>query len=110
MYNRIAFAGLALAASLLSAPVFAQAHDHAHMSGMDMSQSAALVTAEVRAVDLKGGRIILKHDAHAGMSAMTMAFALAKGLTLPAGLKPGDTVKVRIEDLAGTQTITQIQR
>lgn len=97
-----AFAFVALATSALAASM-----DHsAHMASQE------LVPAEVRALDLKARKITLKHGdlKNLGMPGMTMPFALDKKLTLPADLKVGDKVQVRVEDFGGTLTVTILQR
>lgn len=114
MNIRIASASALLALSALATPAFAQSagHDH-HAASMAAAPARAdEVAAEVRALDAARGRITLRHGAltHLGMPGMTMPFALAQGLALPAGLKPGDKVTARIEDRDGTLTVTAIRR
>lgn len=111
MNFRIALASALLALSAFALPAFAQTagHDHhaAHMNAGD-----ELTPAEVRALDLKAGKITLRHGElkKLGMPGMTMVFALDRKLALPAGLKTGDKVQVRVEDLGGTLTVTTLKR
>lgn len=109
MNIRIAFASALLALVIHSAPSHAQhsAHEHAkHDMGTE------LVPAEVRVLDLKTRKLTLKHGdlKNLGMPGMTMVFALDKKLALPADLKVGDKVQVRVEDLGGTLTVTTLKR
>lgn len=108
MNTRIALASIALALASFTLPAAAQmaGHDHGQMMGQE------LVPAEVRALDPKAGKITLKHGElkNLGMPGMTMVFAIKKGLALPTGLKVGDKVQVRVEDLGGTLTVTTLTR
>ncbi|MDQ8021504.1 MAG: copper-binding protein [Moraxellaceae bacterium] len=108
MKFRIILAATALALAATTPSLFAQGsmHHHGH------APSPAMTAAEVRAIDPGTNRITLRHEAaqDAGMPAMTMAFGMAKGLALPAGLKAGDKVQVRIEDVGGTPTVTRLTR
>lgn len=103
----------ALALALASTAAFAQTagHDH-HATHMAASQSEELTPAEVRSLDLKARKVILRHGElkNLGMPGMTMPFALAAGLKLPADLKVGDKVFVRVEDLGGSLTVTTLKR
>ena len=109
MILRIALASVALALSAFAMPAFAEGMNHEHSAHM---ASQELVPAEVRALDLKARKITLKHGdlKNLGMPGMTMAFALDKKLALPADLKVGDKVQVRVEDVGGTLTVTILQR
>lgn len=112
MTTRIVFTSLALALTALLTPAaFAQtaAHDP-HASHMMAGEE--LTPAEIRALDTQAGKITLRHGdlKNLGMPGMTMVFALGKGLALPAGLKTGDKVRVRVEDLGGTLTVTTLKR
>lgn len=98
---------LALAVHALPAHAQHHAHDPAsHSMGQE------LVPAEIRALDLKTGKITLRHGElkNLGMPPMTMVFALDKKLALPADLKAGDKVQVRVEDLKGKLTVTRLTR
>jgi Cu(I)/Ag(I) efflux system protein CusF len=107
MKTIITIASIALC---LATPAIAQmpAHDHA----AHMAANSELVPAEVRALDLKAGKITLKHGdlKNLGMPGMTMVFAIQKGLALPKDLKVGDKVRVRAEEPAGVLTLTTIER
>ncbi len=101
---------LSLAALTLSAPVLAQHMDH-DMGGMHAaSSSSELVAAEVRAVDAKAHKITLKHGAMAGMPAMTMVYPYKADPAIASKLKAGDQIRFRAEDVAGTLTVTAIER
>ncbi|MDO6388206.1 copper-binding protein [Uliginosibacterium sp. 31-12] len=110
MNIRIAFASVLLALASLSQPALAQGMSHDMHAGHAMGQE--LVPAEVRALDLKARKITLKHGdlKNLGMPGMTMVFALDKKLVLPADLKAGDKVEVRVEDLGGVLTVTTLKR
>lgn len=99
---------LGIAAFSLSAPVLAQHMDH-DMGGMHAA-GAELVAAEVRAVDPKAHKITLKHGAMQGMPAMTMVYPYKADLAAAAKLKTGDQIRFRAEDVAGTLTVTAIER
>lgn len=111
MNRQIAIASLLLALSPLT-PALGQTAMHDHAGSHPQAASAELVPAEVRAIDLKAGRITLRHGelANLGMAAMTMSFALAPGLKLPEGLKVGDKVRIRAENPGGTLTLTTLTR
>lgn len=109
---------IATALLALSAPIASQAASHAHGHGSNADPHAGHmmgsepVAAEVRALNLKTRKITLKHGElkHLGMPGMTMVFAIDKKVVLPADLKVGDKVKVKVEDLGGTLTVTELQR
>lgn len=105
---------IVLASALLAFSVHAQtgAHDHAQHSPAQHSMAKELVPAEIRALDLKNSKITLRHGElkNLGMPPMTMVFALDKKLALPADLKVGDKVQVRVEDLSGALTVTRLTR
>lgn len=112
MTTRIVCMSIALAFTTLVTPAaFAQTslHDH-HASHMMAGEE--LTPAEIRALDTQAGKITLRHGdlKNLGMPGMTMVFTLGKQLALPAGLKTGDKVFVRVEDLGGTLTVTTLKR
>ena len=109
MKHSIVLASSLLALSLHVLPANAQHSAHGHANH---SMSKELVPADVRALDLKAGKITLRHGElkNLGMPPMTMVFALDKKLALPADLKVGDKVQVRVEDLGGTLTVTSLTR
>lgn len=111
MNHRIALASLLLALSPFT-PAIGQATTHGHPGDRMQAATDTLVPAEVRAIDLKAGHITLRHGelANLGMPAMTMSFALAKGLKLPEGLKVGDKVRIHAENPGGTLTVTTLTR
>lgn len=105
---------IVLASALLALSAYAQtgAHDHAQHSPAQHGMGKELVPAEIRALDLKNSKITLRHGElkNLGMPPMTMVFALDKKLALPADLKAGDKVQVRVEDLSGALTVTHLTR
>lgn len=111
MKKRFASASLALAIVTLALPIPAALAQSGHNHG-SMNHGEAMTPAEVRALDLKAGKLTLKHGElkDLGMPPMTMVFTIKKGLSLPADLKVGDKVQVRVEDVGGTLTVTQLKR
>lgn len=109
MTLRIALASVALALLAFAMPAFAEGTTHNHSKH---TANQELVPAEVRALDLKARKITLKHGElkNLGMPAMTMTFLLDKQLILPADLKAGDKVKVRVEEIGGALAVTALQR
>lgn len=108
---------LATALLALSAPIASQAASHAHGHGSADPHAGHMmgsepVAAEVRALNLKTRKLTLKHGElkHLGMPGMTMVFAIDKKVALPADLKVGDKLKVKVEDLGGTLTVTELTR
>lgn len=110
MNTPIVFASLALVLATLTAPAVAQMAGHDHHAGHMAAEE--LTPAEIRALDTQAGKITLRHGdlKNLGMPGMTMVFTLGKQLALPAGLKTGDKVFVRVEDLGGTLTVTTLKR
>lgn len=109
MTLRIALASVSLALLAFAMPAFAEGTTHNHSNH---TANQELVPAEVRALDLKARKITLKHGElkNLGMPAMTMTFLLDKQLILPADLKAGDKVKVRVEEIGGALAVTALQR
>jgi Cu/Ag efflux protein CusF len=101
-------AGLALAAANASA----QAHDHArHDATPAASQddANALSDGEVRKVDKGSGKLTVQHGplTNLGMPGMTMAFKVQDPAMLDR-VMAGDKVRLRVEYLNGTYTITRL--
>ena len=101
-------AGLALAAADASA----QTHDHAqHKAAPAASQDDAnvLTDGEVRKVDKGSGKLTVQHGplTNLGMPGMTMAFKVQDPAMLDR-VKAGDKVRLRVEYLNGTYTITRL--
>ena len=93
-------AALVLAAPLpLALPTVASATEH-----------AALSDGTVRKIDAENAKITLRHGplANLDMPPMTMVFRVAPPALLE-GLKVGDTVKFRAEEIDGTYTVTAIE-
>tara|TARA_R110002049_G_scaffold44303_12_gene129695 strand:+ start:52 stop:342 length:291 start_codon:yes stop_codon:yes gene_type:complete len=69
-----------------------------------------LVDAEVRRVDTAQNKLALRHGEipNLQMPPMSMVFAV-KDATLLAGLKPGDKLKVTIDEVAGAYTVLSVQ-
>ncbi|MGE0071844.1 MAG: copper-binding protein [Thiomonas sp.] len=122
-----------LAALLLSAALAAPAwaagshadHDHSTPEGMAQhlqmmqgtagaaSAAAKLAEAdgEVRRIDLKTGKITLRHGPipALGMGPMTMNYRLADG-KLADGLQVGDKVRFTVEQRDGADWVTRIDK
>jgi Cu/Ag efflux protein CusF len=95
---------LASAASVLPVPVAAaEAQDEA-------SPQKAAGLGTVRAVDLDGGTVTLKHEAIAalGWPAMTMKFSVASASLLE-NLQVGERIRFELENRAGKPVITKIE-
>lgn len=75
-----------------------------------LAQSAS-ADGEIRKVDAKGGRVIIKHGDWKGMDmqAMTMAFRVRDAAVL-SGLKVADTVRFVVEKDGGDYVVTAIER
>ncbi|WP_322013515.1 copper-binding protein [Paraburkholderia sp. J12] len=88
------------------------------MSGMNMAMTpsssnktsdSALTDAEVVKVDSSTGMVTLKHGelANIHMAAMTMAYK-AKDAAMAQQVHQGEKVRVRVENVGGTLTITRM--
>lgn len=97
----------------------AQAQDHAshHAPAAAASSPApaaaadpALTEGVITRVDARSGKLTIRHGAitHLDMPPMTMVFGL-QDAQQAAQFKPGDPVRFRVEDQAGTLVITRIQ-
>lgn len=97
----------------------AQAQDHAshHAPAAAVSSPApaaapdpALTEGVITRVDTRSGKLTIRHGAitHLDMPPMTMVFGL-QDAQQAAQFKPGDPVRFRVEDQAGTLVITRIQ-
>ena len=102
---------LTLSALALLAPVAAMANDAHHKPAAAAGAAAADMTdAEVRKVDMEGGKITLKHAEikSLDMPGMTMVFVV-KDKAMLDKLKTGDKVKFKAINDAGKFTVTEIQ-
>ena len=102
---------LTLSALALLAPVAAMANDAHHKPAAAAGTAAADMTdAEVRKVDMEGGKITLKHAEikSLDMPGMTMVFVV-KDKAMLDKLKTGDKVKFKAINDAGKFTVTEIQ-
>lgn len=110
---------LGCAAGLLLGMTTAQAQDHAsHHAPAAVATSPApaaaadpaLTEGVITRVDARSGKLTIRHGAitHLDMPPMTMVFGL-QDAQQAAQFKPGDQVRFRVEDQAGTLVITRIQ-
>ena len=102
---------LTISALALLAPVAAMADDAHHKPAAAAGSAAADMTdAEVRKVDMEGGKITLKHAEikSLDMPGMTMVFVV-KDKAMLDKLKAGDKVKFKAINDAGKYTVTAIQ-
>ncbi|WP_454727442.1 MULTISPECIES: copper-binding protein [Cupriavidus] len=89
----------------------------ANMEGMDMKPSSTgmkapqSVAAEVRKIDLPGGKITLKHGpiANLGMAGMTMSFPV-RHLAQLNGVKEGDKVAATFDMVDGKPTVVDLKK
>ena len=104
-------AALLCAAFALPAQAQHAGHDMHDMKSMPATP-AELSSGEVRAIDLKTRKLTIKHGElkNLGMPAMTMVFVIKEGVAVPAGLKQGDAIRFRAEEVGGVLTVTLIQR
>jgi Cu/Ag efflux protein CusF len=102
---------LAISALALLAPAAAMADDAHHKPAAAAGTAAADMTdAEVRKVDMEGGKVTLKHAEikSLDMPGMTMVFVV-KDKAMLDKLKVGDKVKFKSINDAGKFTVTEIQ-
>ena len=102
---------LTISALALLAPVAAMANEAHHKPAAAAGTAAADMTdAEVRKVDMEGGKITLKHAEikSLDMPGMTMVFVV-KDKAMLDKLKAGDKVKFKAINDAGKFTVTEIQ-
>jgi len=104
--------GVAIGGALLCAfPLAAAAgeHDHHHMAAA--APSEALSEGTVKKIDKAAAKVTLAHGpiVNLGMAAMTMTFK-AKEAKMLAGLKEGDKVRFRAEDVDGALLLVHIER
>ena len=102
---------LTLSALTLLAPVAAVANEAHHQPAAAATANATDMTdAEVRKIDMAGGKITLKHGdiKNLDMPGMTMVFVV-KDKALLDTLKPGDKIKFKAINDAGKFTVTEIQ-
>ena len=82
-------------------------HEHHHASAI---AADALTEGTVKKIDKAAGKITLAHGpiVNLGMSGMTMPFK-AKEAKLLDGLKEGDKVRFRAEDVGGALVVVRIE-
>ena len=92
----------------------AATHTHASApdspkTGTNTASTLPLVAAEVRKVDLRAGKITLKHGEipNLDMPPMTMVFQFS-ATALPDNLKPGDKVRFRADKVNGAYTVLDL--
>ncbi|WP_029044615.1 copper-binding protein [Cupriavidus sp. amp6] len=87
------------------------------MDGMDMKPSAGSkqaprpVAAEIKKIDMKAGKVTLRHDPieNLGMSAMTMAFPVKDRASLQ-HFREGESVWATFDNVDGKPTVVGMQR
>ena len=99
--------GLTGAAAVQAEPVTAPTEQVSQAA----AQSEVLSEGVVRKIDTAAGKITLKHGplVNLDMPAMTMVFK-AQSPDILTGVKVGDAVKFRAENLKGALTVTKIER
>jgi Cu/Ag efflux protein CusF len=103
--------GLALAAANAGAQM--QMHDHAEhnaASAVSQDETNALADGEVKKVDKETGKLTVQHGplANLGMPGMTMAFKV-QDLAMLDQVKAGDKIRLRVERVNGTFTVTKLE-
>ena len=83
---------------------------HAEPVAPPAAETAALSDGEVRKIDAANAKLTLRHGplVNLDMPGMTMVFK-AKTPAMLQGLKVGDKVKFRAEQIDGAYTVTAIQ-
>ncbi|MCB1916578.1 MAG: copper-binding protein [Rhodocyclaceae bacterium] len=109
MKTLLAAAGLGL--TLLTAPAFADAN-HANVpraQATDAGDRNMMAEGVVRKVAKARGRITIKHGplANLDMPPMTMVFRVKDDAMLD-GVKPGDKILFKAEDIGGALTVTEL--
>ena len=102
---------LTISALALLAPLAVMANEAHHKPAAAAGTAASDMTdAEVRKVDMEGGKITLKHAEikSLDMPGMTMVFVV-KDKAMLDKLKAGDKVKFKAINDAGKYTVTAIQ-
>jgi Cu(I)/Ag(I) efflux system periplasmic protein CusF len=102
---------LPLAVALLAAVVTPLVLAQGAAPGVQVAQASGdLVDAEVRKVDRDRSRVTLKHGEfkHLDMPPMTMVFNVANK-TMMDKLTEGARVKVRVAQIDGKYTVTEVQ-
>lgn len=118
-FSTLRHLGCAAGLLLSLATAQAQAQDHAshHAPATAAASPApaaapdqALTEGVITRVDARSGKLTIRHGAitHLDMPPMTMVFGL-QDAQQAAQFKPGDPVRFRVEDQAGTLVITRIQ-
>lgn len=109
----IVSAGLALTAANASAQM--EMHDHAQhnataAAAASQDDANALTVGEIKKVDKDTGKLTVQHGplTNLGMPGMTMAFK-AQDPAMLDQVKAGDKVRLRVEHINGTYTITKLE-
>lgn len=112
--------GVTIAALLMSA-ASAHAADNAHQHHQDhhaapkaaaaSSAELPMAAAEVRKVDVKGGKLTLRHERleNLNMAPMTMVFAVKDSAWLDS-VKAGDKVRIAVDRVNGALTVVALQK
>lgn len=108
--QRLALAAALAAASLATAPAFAQHEHHVAAATPAATKAAEMSEGEVRKIDTEGRKITLKHGPlkNLDMPAMTMAFQVSDPAML-GKVKVGDKVRFVAGNPGGRLTITQLE-
>jgi Cu/Ag efflux protein CusF len=102
---------LAVTTLAFLAPLSVLAADGDHKpAAAEMAASADMTDAEIRKIDMEGGKVTLKHGEikNLDMPGMTMVFVV-KDKAMLDKLKAGDKVKFKAINDAGKFTVTEIQ-
>ena len=102
-------AALLLASAAHAQPGTTHQGDGAHGTPDASAVANALSDGEVRKIDAAQGKLTLRHGtiANLEMPAMTMVFRVADAALL-GGLKVGDKIRFRAEQINGQLTVTEI--
>ena len=109
---RYIYLAAALTAAIQAGPATSatQPSDRASPAAATTS-SGTLTAGEVRKIDTEAKKITIRHGPmeNLGMPAMTMVFRV-ENPTLLGGIKAGDKIQFRAENLRGAYTVTRIER
>ncbi len=112
MKSTLAVVAIAAAIGIAPGTTIASAeHDKHHTAKpADGEKKPEMIDAEVRKIDLDAKKITLKHGAikSLDMPAMTMVFQV-KDTKLLDNVKPGDKVKVNVEQTKSGYAVTNIE-
>lgn len=109
----IVSAGLALATANASAQMQMHEHDHSQhdtTSVAPQDDSNSLADGEVKKVDKDAGKLTVQHGplTNLNMPGMTMIFKVQDPAMLDQ-VKAGDKIRLRVERVNGTFTITKLE-